>query len=94
MSVPKVYHYTLTANVPYTFTFDVYGINFLVKNFTQGNLQVSYGDSIDTSSYILIPPTTSELISSSSVNNTESKTNSITVQSASAGDVEVRILDY
>ena len=94
MIKPKVFHYTLTADVPYTFTFDVYGINFFVKNLSQGNLQVSYGDSIDPTSYIIIPPTSSELISSYSIDNAESKTDSITVQSTASGDVEIRILDY
>ncbi len=94
MSAPKVYHYTLTADVPYTFTFDVKGIDFLVKNFTQSNLKVSYGDAIDAVNYILVPTKTGELISSSPTDNTESKTESITVESSSGGDVEIRILGY
>lgn len=94
MIKPKVYHYTLTASTPYTFQFDVDGSVFLIKNFTDSNLSVSYGDEIDSDSYSLIPKQSSQILYSTQNTTCETETDKITVTSESAGIVEIQILEY
>lgn len=94
MIKPKVYHATLTANTPYTFQFDVDGSLFIVKNFTDATLSVSYGDEIDSNSYQLIPKQFMQQISSTLNTTPETETDKMTVLSSSAGIVEVQILEY
>ena len=94
MIKPKVYHNTLTADTAYTFQFDVDGSTFLVKNFTDSDLQLSYGDAIDDSSYILIPPKIKQIVCSTFTTTPETETDKITVLSASDGMVEIQILEY
>lgn len=94
MIKPKVYHATLTANTPYTFQFDVDGSLFIVKNFTDATLSVSYGDEIDSNSYQLIPKQFMQQISSTLNTTPETETDKMTVLSSSEGIVEVQILEY
>ena len=94
MIKPKVYHATLTANTPYTFQFDVDGSLFIVKNFTDATLSVSYGNEIDSNSYQLIPKQFMQQISSTLNTTPETETDKMTVLSSSAGIVEVQILEY
>lgn len=94
MIKPKVYHATLTANTPYTFQFDVDGSLFIVKNFTDAMLSVSYGDEIDSNSYQLIPKQFMQQISSTLNTTPETETDKMTVLSSSEGIVEVQILEY
>lgn len=94
MVKPKVYHATLTANTPYTFQFDVDGSFFIVKNLTDSILSASYGDAIDNGSYSLIPKQSMFPLCSTFVTRPETETDKITVLSASAGEVEIQILEY
>jgi hypothetical protein len=94
MIKPKTYHATITANTPYTFQFDVDGSYFIVKNFTDAILSASYGDSIDSNSYSLIPKQSMFPLCSTLTTMEETETDKITVQSSSGGIVEIQVLEY
>lgn len=94
MIKPKVYHYSVIGNTPYTFNFDVYCSTFLVKNMGNENLKLSYGEEIDDESYIIILPKTAEVIYSTAVSIPNAETNKITVSSTDDCDVEIRLLEY
>ena len=94
MIKPKVYHYSLSANTPYTFEFDVECSTFLVKNLGTDKLQVSYGSVIDNDSYIIVMPKTAEVIYSTAYSTPDSETDKLTVLSVANSEVEVRLLEY
>lgn len=94
MIKPKVYHYSVISNTPYTFNFDVDCSTFLVKNMGNENLKLSYGEEIDDESYIIILPKTAEVIYATAVSIPNSETNKITVSSTDNCDVEIRLLEY
>ena len=94
MIKPKVYHYSISANTPYTFNFDVDCSTFLVKNMGNDKVQLSYGDEIDNDSYILIMPKTAEVIYSRAYTTPDTETNKVTVLSIGNCDVEIRLLEY
>lgn len=94
MIKPKVYHYSVSANTPYTFNFDVDCSTFLVKNMGTDNLQVSFGDVIDNDSYINVMPKTAEVIYSTAYTVPEAETNQVTVLSVGNCDVEIRLLEF
>lgn len=94
MIKPKVYHYSVSANTPHTFSFDVGCSTFLVKNIGTDILNVSYGTEIDNDSYIKVMPKTAEIIFSTAYTTPDAETTTITVSSASNCDVEIRLLEF
>lgn len=94
MKKPIVFHYTTTANVPYTFNFGVGCSAFQIKNFSNDQVQLSYGDEIDLNSYMLIAPKTAETIYAEAVATVDSETDKVTVQSVGASAIEIRLLEF
>ena len=94
MIKPKVYHASISANTPHTFTFDVECSTFLIKNMGTDPVQMSYGNQIDNDSYIIIMPKTAEVIYSASYTTPETETSTITVLSIGNCDIEIRLLEY
>ena len=94
MIKPKIYHATLTANTPYTFTFDVAGSYFIAKNLTTDTLSASFGDAIDNDSHWLIPKNSMQPLCSTLTSTEETETDKITVQSTGSGIAEIQILEY
>lgn len=94
MIKPIIYHYEMEENGTHTFDFGKLIGSVLVKNLTDGNIKVSYGEEIDENSYSLLPTKTAETIFTSSINREEYRTDKITIESENSGFVEVRILDF
>lgn len=94
MITPKVYHYSLSANTPHTFSFDVGCSTFLVKNMGSTVIQLSYGAEIDNDSYINIMPKTAEVIFSRAYTTPETETTTVTALSTGNVDIEIRLLEY
>lgn len=85
---------TLTANEATTFNMRLKRSQFLVKNFTDGNIKVKLGDN---DSYSMIAANSFELV----FNNIDNKvsasaeaTNVVTITADAAGIVEVSSVDF
>lgn len=85
---------TLTANEATTFNMRLKRSQFLVKNFTDGNIKVKLGDN---DSYSMIAANSFELV----FNNIDNKvsasaeaTNVVTITADTAGIVEVSSVDF
>lgn len=51
-----------TADTPITLEFEKYGIRYLVKNMSGGDIYVALGEETDASKCILIPDDTAQLV--------------------------------
>lgn len=94
MIKPIIYHYEIQAEQTYTFNFEVLVGSILVKNLTDGDIKISYGEEIDENSYSFLPTKTSEIIFTSNINREEYRTDKVTVESRGTGIIEIRILDF
>lgn len=94
MIKPKIYHCDLIPNSPYTFDLGINTTNFLIKNFTDGTLKISFGDFIDNNSYSILPKDSAERLFVSSVDNKQNSVDKITVVSNGEGTIEIRLLDF
>lgn len=94
MIKPIIFHKGMSENSTYTFDFGVLVNGFMVKNLTEGDIKVSFGEEIDENSYSLLPTKTSEIIFTSYINKEEQRTDKVTVQSNLPGIVEIRLLEY
>lgn len=94
MIKPVIFHKEMEANSTYTFDLGVLVNGFMVKNLTEGDIKVSFGEEIDENSYSLLPTKTAESIFSSYINKEEQRTDKVTIESTGAGIVELRLLEY
>ena len=51
-----------TAGTPMKYEFDVSGIKWLIKNFTDGDIYVAMGETTDKTDCLLIPAETSQVV--------------------------------
>ena len=78
-----------------TFTFDVNVFEFLVKNLTDEDILVCFGDTFDNATSIKIPSYSSQIITENLRQDTaEYMNNSVTVKATGEGEVEVQCLEY
>lgn len=85
---------TLTANEATTFNMRLKRSQFLVKNFTDGNIKVTLGDN---DSYSMIAANSFEIVFNNIDNKVSSSaeaTNVVTVTADAAGLVEVSSIDF
>lgn len=94
MIKPKVFHYSLSENVPYTFDFGVGCSTFLIKNLGTDIVQLSYGEQIDNDSYMNILPKTAETIFATAYSTPDAEVDKVTVLSVGNVEVEIRLLEY
>lgn len=94
MIKPTIFHKEMSENSTYTFDLGILVNGFMVKNLTEGDIKVSFGEEIDENSYSLLPSKTAEIIFSSYINKEEQRTDKVTIESTGEGIVEIRILEY
>lgn len=95
MSNMKIVRKSVTANTPTTFNFDVSGIRFLVKNFTDGDIFVALKSGAVKEESALIPTNCAQILearlsTSGSVDTT--KTVQVIADTSSQKGVEVQCL--
>lgn len=78
-----------------TFQFDVNVFEFLVKNLTDTDILVCFGDTFDNDTSIKIPSYTSQIITENIRQDTnEFLHNTVVVKTTGEGEVEVQCLEY
>lgn len=83
------------TNETKTFEFDVNVSEFLVKNLTDEDILVCFGNEFDENTSICIPSYTSQIITENLRRDTaEYLHNSVIVKATGEGEVEVQCLEY
>lgn len=82
---------TLSVNTDTNYDFNLKGWQFLVKNFTTGDITVKLYPSNDT---IKIPTMCSEVVVANLNKSFDERVNKVVVNSVDGGDVEVQCLEY
>ncbi|MBR4266496.1 MAG: hypothetical protein IKQ46_10630 [Bacteroidales bacterium] len=95
MRALETYHHNFTEAG--TYTFDLANnkpSQLLVKNLTDDNILISYGNTIDTAhdSYVYMAKNTAEVLDYKVIDTSAGV--KVTVQAEGTGIVELRILDY
>lgn len=93
----KIIRKNIVANEANKFEFDVEGFEFLVKNFTNGDIYVAYENTTDTDKMSKIPSMGGQVCIRNKSNNSTSTGNSskeVYVYGTSAGEVEVQCLKF
>ena len=93
----KIIRNTITANEANKFEFDVEGFEFLVKNFTEGDIYVAFENTTDTDEMSKIPSMAGQVcVRNKSKGSTGSgnSSNEVYVYSTSSGEVEVQCLMF
>lgn len=82
------------ANEVTKYEFDIMGWDFLVKNFTEGNIYVSLQGDTDTSKMIKIPTLASQVCTINTVADNTCDANCVNVIAESTGEVEIQMIHY
>lgn len=94
MRAIETFHHTFSNSGTHTFDLGGEPYSVVVKNLTGGRIKFSFGDEIDTAndSYVILLKNTAEVISYTTWDDTKLET--ATIEAESAGDVEIRIVEY
>ncbi len=93
----KIIRKTTTANVAEKFEFDVYGYEFLVKNFNDFDIYVAFKNTTQTEDMIKIPAMCSQVcIRNKTLGSigTGNSSKEVYVYATSSGEVEVQCLKF
>lgn len=85
--IPK----TLVANTDTDFEFDIKGWQFLVKNFTTGDITVKFYPSTDE---IIIPTMCSQTVVGNLNKSYDERTDKLIINSIAGGKVEAQCIEY
>ncbi len=82
------------ANEVTKFEFNIKGWDFLVKNFTEGNIYVSLEGDEDKSVMIKLPTLASQVCTINTVADNTCVANCVNVIAESTGEVEIQMIHY
>lgn len=93
----KIIRKTIVANEANKFEFDIKGMEFVVKNFSDTDIYVAFKNTTDTQEMIKIPAMSGQVCIRNKSNSSTSTGNSskeVYVYGTSAGEVEVQCLKF